>query len=324
MKEWKYVGWKNIMWFIEKFNPCSRVLSFENGHNLVLTAADVEDLFLLPRPREEGCDVLSYDRNDTVGFQFVEEFKNRLGLGAVPTHKSVFRLITNANDVRFNNGGEDFVILFILYALSTCLAPTSNTTLELNLLRTLKDVRDIHKFDWCLFVLKKLCKALESYKRGHYNVLNGCLLILPLLYCHHFKWQGKRLPFTLPLIRHWTSEKFNTRFKEESLGETVFGRGEWVVGVFPISEQNDEEAAAHVGENEQDRECRNRNDQDRQARNRNDQQTESDRRNEAEVRPRDEDVSGSRQLITYILPEGEKSDMCIDAISKNGLQCDSS
>lgn len=96
-------------------------------------------------------------------------------------------------------------------------------------------VDKILSFDWCSFVLDRLCKAILSFKKKPLKKnINGCVLVLPLLYFHRLKWQGIQEPCTLPLIQHWGMFNFKKRILAEiRAGE--FAQGEWVKGVYPVS-----------------------------------------------------------------------------------------
>uniref|UniRef100_A0A803MBQ5 Uncharacterized protein n=1 Tax=Chenopodium quinoa TaxID=63459 RepID=A0A803MBQ5_CHEQI len=91
------------------------------------------------------------------------------------------------------DGGEEFKRCFVLQALSSFLAPTTNRTVSLKLLKAVEKVDEIKTFDWCSYVLKKLKKAVQKYKDDEtaQNV-SGCLLALQIMYFHRLNFQGNK------------------------------------------------------------------------------------------------------------------------------------
>ncbi|KAH6772539.1 hypothetical protein C2S51_010943 [Perilla frutescens var. frutescens] len=219
------ISWQRISWFVENFNGASRVLSFEGNRNLVITSDDIHDLFMLPT--NEGVSVL---RNDDGTKDFLIDFKNRNRIGDNLPVSSVQKMLLEMRD-----GVDDFKRLFVLYCLSTFLAPTANQLVDLNVMRSLMSVERISSFDWCGYVLEKMCYVIRMFHSSrNLRHLNCCLLVLPLFYFHRFKWQGRVSPTTLPLIQHWDKESIRARLRAE-LNAGGFGRGEWVEGVYPIT-----------------------------------------------------------------------------------------
>ncbi|CAH9119978.1 unnamed protein product [Cuscuta epithymum] len=135
------------------------------------------------------------------------------------------------------DGGDEFKRLFVLFVASHLLAPTSNRTASLQLVVALKDAGKINDLNWCGYVLKKLCSAVERFKRNFDNAfVGGCLLLLQTLYFQRLVFKGVEVPKSLPLIKNWNSEKMKARVKDE-IKAGDFGRGPIDSG-YPISKQN--------------------------------------------------------------------------------------
>lgn len=227
MKDLFYIPWSHMHWFLKNFDPTSRVLDVEGNKKIVVTADDISDLFLLPR--HQGRDVLLTKDNEEVKL-FIEAFKERYGLKGAVTLSVVQKLLKELRD-----GCGDFKRCFVLYCLSSFLAPNLNQMIDLGLMRSLIDTEKIASFDWCKYVLEKLCKAMLAFQnKPRRKTLNGCVLVLPLLYFHRLRWQGRAEPSTLPLIQHWTSKRIKERVYAECLAGR-FGQGEWVDDVYPVS-----------------------------------------------------------------------------------------
>ncbi|XP_021755630.1 uncharacterized protein LOC110720859 [Chenopodium quinoa] len=62
------------------------------------------------------------------------------------------------------DGGEEFRQLFIMHAFSSFLAPTSNRTVDLRIVKCLVDVNQIRTYGWSKYVLDRLCEDVKSYK----------------------------------------------------------------------------------------------------------------------------------------------------------------
>uniref|UniRef100_A0A803N341 Uncharacterized protein n=1 Tax=Chenopodium quinoa TaxID=63459 RepID=A0A803N341_CHEQI len=72
------------------------------------------------------------------------------------------------------DGGDEFKRCFVLHAMCNFLAPTTNRTVSLKLLKAVEEVDEIKTFDWCSYVLKKLKKVVDKYNIDE-TVQNGPL-----------------------------------------------------------------------------------------------------------------------------------------------------
>lgn len=202
------------------------MLTIDNNRSFVVTPDDICDVFLLPRL--EGKVVVELDRGESVGI--MNYWKKEYGIDGDSLTPKLKDVIQNMKD-----GGKDFKQLFVIFALSSFLTPTTNRKVDLHASKSVVDVQKIGDYDWCSYVLKKLCIGVNKYNRkdGAKNV-SGCVLLLLILYFHRLKWQGKVEPSVLPQIGHWTTEKLRSRIQEEmSVG--VLGQGEWVLDTYPVT-----------------------------------------------------------------------------------------
>lgn len=62
------------------------------------------------------------------------------------------------------DGGEEYRQLFVMHAFPSFLAPTSNRTVDLRIVKCLVDVNQIRTYDWSKYVLDRLCEELQRRK----------------------------------------------------------------------------------------------------------------------------------------------------------------
>ncbi|XP_021774560.1 uncharacterized protein LOC110738461 [Chenopodium quinoa] len=117
------------------------------------------------------------------------------------------------------DGGEEFRQLFIMHAFSSFLAPTSNRTVDLRIVKCLVDVNQIRTYDWSKYVLDRLCEAVKSCKEGNIEWFCGCVLMLEIIYFHRLRFRNVVLNSTIPLIQHWTDVDIRDIITKEKLSK---------------------------------------------------------------------------------------------------------
>ncbi|KAL8555917.1 hypothetical protein ACS0TY_003652 [Phlomoides rotata] len=225
------------------------MLQIDGLRGFAVTPDDVFDVFMLPR--NPGVQVLSNAESKTNQPPILDRFKSDY----VIFPGVLFSCLENALKDKFPNGGDDFIRIFILYAFLSFLDPSPNQLVITKYLKSLEVIQEISKFDWCSFILDKLCESIKRYKTGISKVVGGCVLLLQILYFHRLKWQGIAEPSTLPLLKHWTMKKVSDRCSQE-LAAGKYGSGELVVNTYPISLNGvvSEKVSEGVGSKEKD--CR--------------------------------------------------------------------
>lgn len=215
-----------LKWLVEQFNGSSRMLSVDDFRQFPVTADDVYDVFMIPR--NDGRNVVCYSRSDDTSV--FESFSKKYGIAA----KTPIRFLASLIVEKLSEGGDDFKRAFVLFCLCSFLCPSSNRSVSTIYFKSLEVVEDIHKLDWCNFVLKKLSDSVLAYQNDGVKNVSGCVLVLQILYLHRLKWRGVCEPCSIPLIQHWNDEKMKKRcYQEVSAG--VFGSGDMVGGVYPVS-----------------------------------------------------------------------------------------
>ncbi|KAL3633434.1 hypothetical protein CASFOL_022196 [Castilleja foliolosa] len=218
-----------IRWLVERFNGRSQMLTISNRVSFVVTLDDICDLFLLPNG---GLEVVRTEVKKDMPNRLLVEWEEKYGFKRTMSLTDMKKILeTKFGDV----GGPDFQRLFVLYSISSFLAPVSSQKMDWGLLECVGDVGKIASYNWCSYVLDRLCKGVETFRTSPTSKnISGCVLVLQILYFQRLKWKGRAEPSSLPLIQHWTTEKFKRRMREE-LSAGGWGQGEWMMSMYPIS-----------------------------------------------------------------------------------------
>ncbi|KAH9605967.1 hypothetical protein KSS87_018541 [Heliosperma pusillum] len=170
-------------------------------------------IFLLPRG---GNEVVLAQTGNTVSVmdnRLKKEWKLRFGVqnSSDPiTVKRVFETLRGSND-----SGDEFKKRFVLFSVSSFLAPTSNKTIDLKLVRVVANVESIGAYDWCAYIFREMVNSIKVFKQGGKSIVSGCILVVMLVYFHRFNFKGDVMGHTLPLISHWDDEKLPIRVQVE-------------------------------------------------------------------------------------------------------------
>ncbi|KAL2922006.1 Midasin, partial [Bienertia sinuspersici] len=193
-------------WFVENFDYSSWMFNIGGGKQFVITPYDVYDVFCLPlNPSKDVVETLRMGDN-----VLKSEWRDHFGVsGNIP-----LRLVEDKiKDLK--RGGDEFKRLFVVLVFSTFLAPIANRTADLRFIKSLVNVNEIRSFNWCKYVLERLCEAVKNYKKGEQQSVSGCVLLLEILYFHRLKFRDIAESSNLPLIQHWTTLKVRDRIKME-------------------------------------------------------------------------------------------------------------
>ncbi|KAH9608229.1 hypothetical protein KSS87_012620, partial [Heliosperma pusillum] len=84
------------------------------------------------------------------------------------TVKRVFETLRGSNDSR-----DEFKKLFVLFSVSVFLAPTSNKTIDLKLVRAVANVENFWAYDWCAYILREMVNSVKVFKQGGKSIVSG-------------------------------------------------------------------------------------------------------------------------------------------------------
>uniref|UniRef100_A0A803MJY0 Ubiquitin-like protease family profile domain-containing protein n=1 Tax=Chenopodium quinoa TaxID=63459 RepID=A0A803MJY0_CHEQI len=150
-----------LPWLVENFNAGSCMFTIATGKEFVVTRNDIYDVFCLPLSDICVPELNKNSEDESVDKRIIQAWRSDYGLsGKQPLHLSKLE----SRMVDLVDGGEEFKRCFVLQAMSSFLAPTTNRTVSLKLLKAVEKVDEIKTFDWCSYVLKKLKKAVQKYK----------------------------------------------------------------------------------------------------------------------------------------------------------------
>ncbi|KAK9740534.1 hypothetical protein RND81_03G042500 [Saponaria officinalis] len=228
---------KGIMKLIlSAFNYNSNMFDARKMEFLV-TKDDVHDIFLLPRVGDPVKLAQMGNTNAVIDNKLKNEWRRKFGLQN--NSDPIMVKLVHEKLMKCNEAGEEFKRMFVMYSMSIFLAPTSNRTLDLKLVKAVQNVTRIRNFDWCSYVFNELVNSIRLCKQGGKTFVCGCILVLMLSYFHRFDFKGRVLSHTLPLIKHWDDTKLSTRVDDEkkigSLGNAPISKIE-----YPISLQQPE------------------------------------------------------------------------------------
>ncbi|KAH9613535.1 hypothetical protein KSS87_009650 [Heliosperma pusillum] len=206
-------------WLMECYDDVSQMFMFSEKTNFVITKHDVYDVFMLPCTEME-VRMTSSKKKENPDEGLVEAWRARYNVGP-KKDISLDRLRREMLDLV--DGGNMFKRLFVLFSMGSFFAPMVHNRVDLRLVRAVEDVEDIVRQDWCSYVLHRLSKAVESYRKFDTTNVGGCLLFLQLVYLHRLSWKGNPANRELPLVKHWTYDDINDRVKEEKLAYSKNG-----------------------------------------------------------------------------------------------------
>jgi len=179
----------------------SRVIISEEK-SFLFTKDDVVDVFGLP----SGPSRVEYLAMGSIAPH--SEFKAKWR-GIFGNTKSI-ALSKLLNTLRERRKADDlFKQMFVLYAISAFLAPTSNSTIAMKLLKSVEVVDEIKNMDWCSHIYSELVAAIQKAKTAPPANLQGCFLLMMVSWFHRFDYGQDNLSVELPLIKHWTDEKLS-------------------------------------------------------------------------------------------------------------------
>ncbi|KAM3231387.1 hypothetical protein ACQJBY_061521 [Aegilops geniculata] len=184
-----------------------------------ITKEDVQGIFGIPI---EGEDIEPHLENQTDTELFTAYANN----GQI--------LISNLETaIRASKAPDgDFLRRFILYAIATVLAPTTQHYVDSKYLNLVTDLENLRKFNWGCFTLNHFFKSVHKFRnRDHIN-LQGNLILLQHWYWEHVR--SGRLMYASrppPLIARWDEMMATIRSDAYEKGGLHNGLIEMVVEV---------------------------------------------------------------------------------------------
>ncbi|KAH9604180.1 hypothetical protein KSS87_016802 [Heliosperma pusillum] len=230
----KHVPVEHVHLFFEAFNDLSHIFRASDSKEFLVSKFDVHDCFLLPLghkpldlvPTGRKKDPLA-EENKQLKDRWRKNYKLSKPGEPIPLGKLLLDLEKD------KEGGEQFCRLFVLFSMSSFLAPTTNNTVNMKLLGAVEDVGVINEYDWCSYVLDGVVSAAFVARKSP-RCLRGCIPFLMITYFQRFDFRDEAPRYDLPLIKHWDDERITSRLKGELVGGCL-GRQTWSSVTYPRS-----------------------------------------------------------------------------------------
>ncbi|KAK9724641.1 hypothetical protein RND81_05G088800, partial [Saponaria officinalis] len=185
---------KSIVPMIVKcFEHNSYMFRATNTKEFLLSKYDVYDVFCLPKERDRVQLTATGHSKQSQEDNLKNEWRLKFGVEGNNNGIKMNELADRLKGCR--ESGDEFKKIFVVYSVSTFLAPTENYLVDFKLLRAVEDVNRIRHMDWCSYIFDQVVESVRKVKKGNTFLL---------------------LPHSIPLIKHWTDEMFNEREKAES------------------------------------------------------------------------------------------------------------
>ncbi|KAK9673517.1 hypothetical protein RND81_12G172400 [Saponaria officinalis] len=205
---------KSIVPMIVKcFEHNSYMFRATNTKEFLLSKYDVYDVFCLPKEGDKVQLTATGHSKQSKEDNLKNEWRLKFGVKGNSNGIKMNELADRLKGCR--ESGVEFKKMFVVYNMSSFLAPAAKYLVDFKLLRAVEDVNRIRHMDWCSYIFDQVVESVGKVKKGN-TFLCGCTLFLIISYFHIIEYRGKVLPHSIPLIKHWTDEMFNERAKAES------------------------------------------------------------------------------------------------------------
>uniref|UniRef100_A0A0E0HNH3 Ubiquitin-like protease family profile domain-containing protein n=1 Tax=Oryza nivara TaxID=4536 RepID=A0A0E0HNH3_ORYNI len=114
---------------------------------------------------------------------------------------------------------DKYLRMWIIYAISSVLAPTTATTVSPRCYPSVVDAGNIKNLNWCKFVISILQKAAKAGK----NTNSACLLYMMILYLDSLSFKNLNVPVEGYRATVWTNELINQTILVDTSADGSFG-----------------------------------------------------------------------------------------------------
>ncbi|KAJ8440091.1 hypothetical protein Cgig2_025290 [Carnegiea gigantea] len=191
--------------FLSKFDPASNTLKLSYHRVLEITKEDVHATLALPMGQLD-VQVASTCEPKNEYTKLLEKWRIRWNLGRTGSPK-VGKMVDRI--LQRGDHGDEFKRDFVLYIISTCIIGSKNGDCFFRILKSLVDVNQIVKYNWCAFLLQCLNDTL--------------------FYLDRVEFRGKRCKDRwFPMAIHWTTDAVEQRNEDEKEFSGEYGRGKTI------------------------------------------------------------------------------------------------
>ncbi|KAJ8434671.1 hypothetical protein Cgig2_030057 [Carnegiea gigantea] len=103
--------------------------------------------------------------------------------------------------------GNEFITNFITYAISTCIVGNANGTCCFLVVKYLRNIDEIQKYNWCAYAMKCMNDAVIEWKKDKSKFFTGSLV----------QFRGRKVESSFPVAINWDIDKVGNRDKDEQL-----------------------------------------------------------------------------------------------------------
>ncbi|KAJ8447881.1 LOW QUALITY PROTEIN: hypothetical protein Cgig2_012016 [Carnegiea gigantea] len=198
----KLIPKKLARWLLEKYDPWDNSLNLANGKLLI----DEEDVYAIRGLPMGELEIIEGQSSDA-DIELLELWRRRWNIPI----GSMYEVILERG-----GHGHEFITDFIAYAISTCIVGNANDTCHFHVVKYLRNINKIQKYNWCAHAMKCLNNAVIEWKKDKSKFFIGSLLFLMLLYLDRVQFRGRKVERSFPVVKN--------RDKDEQLpGE--YGKG---------------------------------------------------------------------------------------------------
>uniref|UniRef100_A0A0E0PVU0 Ubiquitin-like protease family profile domain-containing protein n=1 Tax=Oryza rufipogon TaxID=4529 RepID=A0A0E0PVU0_ORYRU len=193
---------------MEHFNPATNQLVFPGRGAIDVNEESVKSVLGIPM----GDKDVSYDMES----EATEFVLNLLGIndGISPSLTSLGIQLE-----KLKLADDKHLRMWIIYAISSVLAPTTATTVSPRCYPSVVDAGNIKNLNWCKFVISILQKAAKAGK----NTNSACLLYMMILYLDSLSFKNLNVPVEGYRATVWTNELINQTILADTSADGSFG-----------------------------------------------------------------------------------------------------
>uniref|UniRef100_A0A0E0KNE3 Ubiquitin-like protease family profile domain-containing protein n=1 Tax=Oryza punctata TaxID=4537 RepID=A0A0E0KNE3_ORYPU len=195
-------------WLMEHFNPATNQLVFPGRGAIYVNEESMKSVLGIPM----GDKDVSYEM-DSEATEFV---LNLVGIndGMSPSLTSIGTQLE-----KMKLADDKYLRMWIIFAISSVLAPTMATTVSPRCYPSVVDAGNIKNLNWCKFVICTLQKAAKAGK----NTNSACFLYMMILYLDSLSFKNLNVPVEGYRATVWTNELINQEILADTSADGSFG-----------------------------------------------------------------------------------------------------
>uniref|UniRef100_A0A0E0MEU4 Ubiquitin-like protease family profile domain-containing protein n=1 Tax=Oryza punctata TaxID=4537 RepID=A0A0E0MEU4_ORYPU len=195
-------------WLMEHFNPATNQLVFPGRGAIDVNEESVKSVLGILM----GDKDVSYEM-ESEATEFV--------LNLLETNDGMSPSLTSIGIQleKLKLADDKYLRMWIIYAISSILAPTTATTVSPRCYPSVVDAGNIKNLNWCKFVISTLQKAAKAGK----NTNSACLLYMMILYLDSLSFKNLNVPVEGYRATVWTNELINQAILADTSADGSFG-----------------------------------------------------------------------------------------------------